>query len=476
MKAKTVIDVALGEAGGKTAEHRYNDLKHIFSVMANRARLTGTTIADVALKRSQFNAYGKRMPAGVEKYRSLAERALKEVQEEGPVTDALYYATPAATKNLPKGLEFQTNTTAHRYFTDPQMRGIVTRQGAKALNREPTIRNVPTPTFADRAGTGLNQADSATGIMSAVNPATPVGVTRGLLADATVERGVTPGASAVGALSYRAPEDMASLQARANLARQQMEARNGRLNLSEAQTADAMRRREAGLGILAASNPVAAIEKVSPLQTASVTPKTSLASAYGQMADTMGQAGVLDLSGQKVRDPNDILGVGKLAPMPGALAVETMPAVNTTVATMPIVEGPATVETVMTQPQVTARRASQPVGLLSGAELDAVRAQHARLQAQGANKRAQLGAALKSGLGAFGGGVLGGMLAGPLGAVVGGYLGNNIATPGGILSSFPEAPKGGILGDGKETDYGRSVRESSGQYRSAVSKGSKGLY
>lgn len=342
------------------------------------------------------------------------------------------------------------------------------------VNNAGALSRVPTPQFADRAGTGLNQADSATGIMSALNPATPMRVDRGLLSKAVAERGTTPGAAASGLLSYSGPDDMASLQARANLGRQQLEMKNGSLNLSEAQTSAAMKRRDAALGVLNA-NPVAAINAVSPLTTASVTPKTSLASAYGQMADTMAQAGVLGLSGQKVLDPADVLGVGKLAAAPGALAVESMPAVNATVA------GPATSEAIATQPQTVARRSSQPVGLLSEAEAGMVGNQKARLEAMGENRKAQIGAAMKKGLGAFGGGVVGGLLAGPIGAVVGGLLGNQIVTPGGILSgtgtkAFPAAPKGPSFGDGKQTNYGKSVSQSSGQYRSAVSKGSAGLY
>lgn len=197
----------------------------------------------------------------------------------------------------------------------------------------------------------------------------------------------------------------------------------------------------------------------------------------------MDQAGVLGLSGQKVLDtPNDPLGVrGKLAPAPGALAVESMPTLNTFVAETPVVAGPAAIDAVTTQPQTVARRASQPVGLLSNDEYGMVRDQQQRLAAMGVNRKAQIGNAMKKGLGAFGGGILGGMLAGPIGAVVGGLLGNQIVTPGGILSGtgtnyFPDAPKGPVYGDGKQTDYGRSVQQSSGQYRSAVSKGSKGLY
>lgn len=340
------------------------------------------------------------------------------------------------------------------------------------------LSRVPTPQFADRAGTGINQSDSATGIMAAVNPASTMSVTRSPLASPTmalsgsVERGMTPAAASSGLLSYSGPTDAASLQARANLDRQRLQAQNGSLDLTRAQTADAMKRRDAALGVLGkapVNNAVSAINAVSPLAPTAA-PKTNLANAYGQMADTMGQAGVLGLSGQKVLDPNDILGVGKLAPSPiGTLPVESMPEVQP-------VAGPATAE-VVNSPRTTARRAAGTVGgLLSPDEYGMVAKQQMNLNAQGVNRKAQLSSALRNGAGAFGGGLLGGLVAGPIGALLGGYLGNQFMNNVTTTNGFPAAPKGPVYGDGKQTDYGRSVQKSSGQYRSAVSKGSVGLY
>ena len=77
---------------------------HIASTMVNRARQTKVSLEDVLTHR-QYNAYGKPLPKGVNQYRTLAQKALKEVQENGPVTAATFYATPNATKNLPKGLK-----------------------------------------------------------------------------------------------------------------------------------------------------------------------------------------------------------------------------------------------------------------------------------------------------------------------------------------------------------------------------------
>ena len=101
-RANTVVDVMLGEAGGRTPQQRYNELLHVASVMVNRANLLGVPVEDVALN-SQFNAYGQRLPPGVESYRSLAEQALTQVLEQGPVTDATFYATPVAVEKVPPG-------------------------------------------------------------------------------------------------------------------------------------------------------------------------------------------------------------------------------------------------------------------------------------------------------------------------------------------------------------------------------------
>lgn len=517
MKARTVTDVVMGEAGGKTAAQRFNDMKHIASVMVNRALATGTTIEDVALNRSQFNAFGKRLPAGVEKYRNLAQKAIEDVLTNGPVTDATYYATPAAKKNLPKGLDAETKTASHEYFSDPHGRAIVTRQGAMPVSYQPSsIQNVPTPTFADRAGTGINQADSATGIMSALNPATPMSVARGGLLSTPRSPAITPqqGYGLLASTMSQTPvRNLSGVQATTVdpgrfsgglVAQGEDQLRSGLLSTGSvpsraAQMAQmqeqanfqnevnqARQRVSAYTPERTVTTATQAIERASPVSTVSATPTAAtpsasrLAGAYGQLANTMGEAGVLGLSGQKVLDPTDILGVGKLAPAPGALPVESMP-VTTAYTDVPAVEGPIQNAVVNTQPQVTARR-SQQMGLLSDAEYGAVREQQQRLNAMGINRREQLGNALKQGVGAFGGGILGGLLAGPIGAVVGGLLGNQVVNPttvtmrGTGTNAFPSAPKGPSYGDGKPTSYGNSVARSSGQYGSARSSGSVGLY
>jgi len=125
--AQDVIDVILGEAKGKS----YTDMLHVASVIANRAKSLGVSLADVVKNKKEFNAYGKPLPPGVAKYRSLAEKALAEVKTKGPVTPAQFYATPSAVKNLPKGLKKVTSTDGHEYFIDPQNRSINTAVGYK---------------------------------------------------------------------------------------------------------------------------------------------------------------------------------------------------------------------------------------------------------------------------------------------------------------------------------------------------------
>ena len=145
------------------------------------------------------------------------------------------------------------------------------------------------------------------------------------------------------------------------------------------------------------------------------------------------------------------------------------------VETAAVVEGPATAKTI-SSPQTTTRRTTRQVGLLSPDEYGMVADQQMRTAAQGVNRKAQLASAFKNGIGPLGGGILGGLVAGPLGALLGGYLGNQLMNTVTTANGFPAAPKGPVYGDGKQTDYGRSVAQSSGQYRSAVSKGSVGLY
>ncbi|MGB3830903.1 MAG: hypothetical protein WA975_03455 [Mesorhizobium sp.] len=166
--ARSVIDTILGEAGGKTVADRYRDMLGIASVMANRAAATGQPLQSIVSAPNQFSAYGKSLPKGVEKFEALARMAVEQVTNWGPVHNATYYATPAATKNLPKGLNPVTETTAHQYFTDPQNRAIGTAQGYVTPSREALEAYAPASQksagLAALAPNGLiGQAQSATG-------------------------------------------------------------------------------------------------------------------------------------------------------------------------------------------------------------------------------------------------------------------------------------------------------------------------
>ncbi|KAB0680076.1 cell wall hydrolase [Aureimonas leprariae] len=158
--ARSVAEVIAGEAGGRTRAARYNDMRHIASVIANRAAQLGVTPEQVVSRQSEFNAYGKRMPGGTADLVGLAEDAMREVQTAGPVTSATFYATPAAKGNLPKGLQRETKTASHVYFTDPQNRAVYTSAGlrtpavaGRAKLGKPAdsydVANLPTPTPRD---------------------------------------------------------------------------------------------------------------------------------------------------------------------------------------------------------------------------------------------------------------------------------------------------------------------------------------
>lgn len=146
MKAKSVVDVILGEAAHGSKEQRYEDMLAIASVISNRARLSGRPMNDVVSHRGEFNAFGKPLPAGAGSYRTLAEKALKEIEANGPVHGATYYATPRAARNLPSGLERVGQTTGHVYYTDPQMRPFRTGSGWARPNPVNLITNPPVPT------------------------------------------------------------------------------------------------------------------------------------------------------------------------------------------------------------------------------------------------------------------------------------------------------------------------------------------
>lgn len=134
----------------------------------------------------------------------------------------------------------------------------------------------------------------------------------------------------------------------------------------------------------------------------------------------------------------------------------------------------------VTGPASMAGMVNDPVntpGLMSNEERAMVDRQRGLLANQplNSNTGARLLSGAKGLAGGFGGALLGGALLGPVGGLLGGLVGRQMTT-GGLLNRYPDAPKGKTQGDGKETDYGRDVRQSSKQYDRAVKSKSVGLY
>jgi hypothetical protein len=172
-KATTVEDVVLGEAKAGS----YQDMVAIASVIENRSRQLGKSYEDVVSVQSEFNAYNKALPAGVDKYRDLAQKAIEQVKTQGPVHNATFYATPSATKNLPSGLRQETETDGHQYFSDPQMRSIRTADGfarpavniaGQAPGTLYGVQNPPTPTPRPEPGLLASSGPDNAGIGLAV--------------------------------------------------------------------------------------------------------------------------------------------------------------------------------------------------------------------------------------------------------------------------------------------------------------------
>lgn len=170
MTAKTVVDIILGEA--KAGSNR--DMLYIASVIANRAEKHGVTWEQAAQDQSQFNAYGKPLPQGVEKYRDKAQHIVDTVKRMGPLDVGTFYATPDATKNLPSGLKQVDKTDGHLFFKDPQQRPIKT-----SLGYRPFIGGATTNRNVDFNNVGLPQGNDAP-VPAGLFTATPKGNGLGL--------------------------------------------------------------------------------------------------------------------------------------------------------------------------------------------------------------------------------------------------------------------------------------------------------
>lgn len=198
MKAKSVIDVILGEAKAGS----YEDMLAIASVIHNRSTGAKSSYEDVVSRTSEFNAYGKALPSGVNNHRSLAEKALNQVQNSGPVHNATFYATPKAQKYLPKGLSKTNQTDGHVYFTDPQKRPIYTASGLKQIDYSaigsspkaqtpqalsfPTGENAPIPAQRPAAQAIQNQLTDAPRGLAALNPSAHSYANQGKIRDQNI--------------------------------------------------------------------------------------------------------------------------------------------------------------------------------------------------------------------------------------------------------------------------------------------------
>lgn len=157
-RALDVPSVIAGEAVSGTPQERWADMVAIASVIANRAAALGVTPQQVIANTNEFNAYNRAMPPGTAALTEMAQEAMNYVEENGPVNNATFYATPAAVNNLPSGLQPETSTTGHQYFSDPQNRAIGTSLGYRQPNQyayAANPENVPTPDQPSlMAGTG----------------------------------------------------------------------------------------------------------------------------------------------------------------------------------------------------------------------------------------------------------------------------------------------------------------------------------
>ena len=194
--AKSVEDTVLGEAKAGN----YQDMLGIVSVIDNRSKQLGVSYNDVVAARGQFDAYGKAMPPGVGKYRGMAQQAIAEVREKGPVHQATFYATPAAAKGLPKGLSLETKTEGHNYYSDPQGRSIATAQGYKSPDKSASLAAGLTNVAGDPSDTLYDVTETTAPSLAAAPAATQGGFL-----------GTAPAAAPTGLPSLAAPTANQSL-------------------------------------------------------------------------------------------------------------------------------------------------------------------------------------------------------------------------------------------------------------------------
>lgn len=492
MRARTVTDVILGEAVSGTPEERYNDMLHVASVMVNRSKQLGVPLEDVVSVNREFNAYGKALPAGVNAYRSLAEQALTDVLNNGPVTDATFYATPAAASNLPKGLTKVGKTKGHNYYSDPYGRAIGTTQGYKKPDplgysqiAQIDENRLPTPSAAPR------------GILDNVQTASVSPVERGLLSEpGSFDMGrfgdpVQPAKSfdmarfgdpvskvsgfdnarfgemtgttydklAAAATPRTAAPTSPFDSARFGTATQPV----GIADLRSAlETQKAQYPAPQGVGILSSA------QAAQPAKAANA----SLADQYKQYG--MGQAAMRAALAPSVAAQNLAADVAAQQAKTASLKTARLPA--STVSPLQNAQPGYVDPVVSAQPASPARAAPTPVQQQQQRMASAIAASPAASMTPADAARMEKAMDTRKMIGGLLGGIAGGAVLGPVGGLLGGLLGRRF----GLTSYFPDAPVGGGSGVGygrdSLSDKGRDVYSKSGQFRDAVNSGKGGLW
>lgn len=130
--AESVVDVILGEAKGAN----FYDMLAVASAIQNRSQMLGVDPQAVVSRTSEFNAFGKPIPAGNNAFRDMAELAWDYVTTVAPIHNGTFYATPTAQHNLPSGLQPVLRTDGHIYFVDPQARPINVAGGTAHIKKQ----------------------------------------------------------------------------------------------------------------------------------------------------------------------------------------------------------------------------------------------------------------------------------------------------------------------------------------------------
>lgn len=415
-EARSVVDVILGEAAPGSPQQRYDDMVAVASAMVNRSRQLGVPLEDVVGLQSQFNAYGRSLPPGVDRYRTMAERALNDVLQNGPVHNGTFYATPSATGNLPRGLSEVTRTNGHIYYSDPQNRSINTASGYRTPSMNSFMpTDVPTPT-----------ARPATSFSNVFTPATPQPVERR-------------------DLKAPEPQQMAFDSARFGPVPSLEQFDSGRFGtgsyVTPSQLAQALAEQRAGLigPVAPSSMPTRPGQQTSGL----LSPPPA---EIGPVQTPLDFAAEVDAYRQSIGKPP--VNADLLNPAPAYID----PVVTTSPSTVQQTRPSLTRAPVMDQPTAGTRQGTQRQGLFGG---------------MFGNGRGRTMA------GGLAGGIGGGLIGGPIGALLGGLLGREVAN----RTYFPQAPTPfQNAGDGGLNDYGRSVMGSSDQFSNAVSSGKGGLW